>query len=150
MALIRWNPTGDVWGEMRRVQGEMDRLFGGLLAGSDRARGVGGVFPSLNLYADDKKVTLRYEMPGVPLDKVDITITGDTLTVKGERDLGQSSKEMSFHRRERRGGYFNRTVTLPVEVDPEKAVAKYHNGVLEVVIDRAEKTKPRQIPIKAE
>jgi len=134
---------------MRRVQSELDRLFNGFLAGGDRNHPVPGVFPSMNLYADDKKVTLRYEMPGVPLEKVEITITGDTLTVKGERDLGQSSKEMSFHRRERRGGYFNRTVNLPFEVDPEKAAASYKNGVLEVVIDRAARSKPRQITIKA-
>jgi len=58
--------------------------------------------------------------------------------------------EASYHRRERRGGVFNRTVTLPVEVDPEKSHATYKDGVLEVVIERAEATLPRQIAIKTE
>jgi len=150
MSLIRWNRGNDVWNEMRRVQYEMDQVFRDLMGNQEQFRWTSGLFPALNMIADEQKVALRYEMPGVPLDKVDITITGDTLTVKGERDLGQTNKEASFHRRERRGGYFNRTINLPCEVDPEKAKASYKNGVLEVEIERAEKTKPRQITIKAE
>jgi len=151
MSLIRWNRGGDAWSEIRRVQQEMDQVLRDLVGYQDNVRWTTGLFPALNMIADEQKVALRCEMPGVPMDKVDITITGDTLTVKGERDLGQQAvKEASYHRRERRGGYFNRTINLPFEVDPEKAKASYKNGVLEVEIERAAKTKPRQITIKAE
>lgn len=147
MAIIRWNPIRDPWSEMKRVQDEMDRLFRSYF-GEERHRWSTGLFPAINLLTDEKSVMVRCEMPGVNMDKIDLSTTRDSLTIKGERELPQSGAEMSYHRRERRGGYFNRTINLPFEVDPEKAQASYKNGVLEVRIERAAKAMPRQITVK--
>jgi len=150
MALIRWNQGRDAWTELYRVQDQMDRLFRNFMGYDERQRWSVGLFPAMNISSDQKAVTVRYEMPGVPMEKIELSINKDALTIKGERDLAQTAVEASYHRRERRGGVFNRTVTLPVEVDPEKSHATYKDGVLEVVIERAEATLPRQIAIKTE
>lgn len=148
MAIIRWNQSSEPWSEMKRVQEEMNRLFRSYWGEDARNRSSVGLFPSLNLATDEKTVTLRAEMPGVTLEKIDLSITQDTISIKGEREQTKSGTDISFHRRERRTGYFNRTVSLPFEVDPERARASYKDGVLEVVVDRGEKTKPRQISVK--
>jgi len=149
MAIIRWNPVRDPWNEVKRVQEEMDRLFRTFGSSEDPAACGCGLFPAINLSSDQEKVTVRCEMPGVPMEKIDLSISRDTLTLQGQRDLGQTGAEVSYHRRERRGGHFNRTISLPFQVDPEKAVATYKNGLLEVVVQRDEAAKPRQIAIKA-
>jgi len=148
MAIINWNANKDPWAEMRRVQGDMDRVWRSLWGTDDRSVCSTCLFPALNLSTDEKTVTVRAEMPGVALDKVDISIVHDTVTIKGERDLNQAGSEVSYHRRERRGGYFNRTVTLPYEVDPEKARATFTNGVLEVVVERAARSLPKKVSIQ--
>jgi len=148
MSILRWNQVRDPWQEMRRVQEDMDRALRTHWGQEDASHASTGLFPAMNLSSDTERVTVRCEMPGVPMDKVDLSITRDTITLKGQRELQQKSPEVSYHRRERRGGYFNRTINLPFEVDPEKAAATYKNGVLEVVVGRAEATKPRQITIK--
>jgi len=148
MSILRWNQAREPWQEMRRVQEDMDRMFRSLWGQDEANRWSPGLFPAMNLSSDAERVTVRCEMPGVPMDKIDLTVTRDALTLKGQRELQQKGAEVSYHRRERRGGYFNRTISLPFEVDPEKAAASYKNGVLEVVIARVATTKPRQIAIK--
>jgi len=150
MSIIRWNPVRDPWLEMKRAQEEMDRLFRSLWSNDETGRGAPGLFPAMNLSADKEQVKIRCEMPGVPQEKIDLSIDRDTLTIKGQRELEQKGSDVSYHRRERRGGYFNRTLSLPFEVDPEKASAKYSNGVLEVTVQRAEASKPRQVSIKVD
>jgi len=148
MAIVRWTPRKDTWSELNRVQEQMDRLFHSFLGNDDRVKWSTGLFPAMNIATDQKTLTVRYEMPGVSMDKIDLSINKDTLIIKGEREVSRAAGEASYHRRERVGGYFNRTVTLPVEVDPEKSKASYKNGVLEVVIERAAASLPRQITIK--
>jgi len=148
MAIVRWNPAREQWSELRRMQEEMDRVFRSFLNTDEQWKGATALFPALNLSTDEKSVTLRCELPGVAPDKVDLSITKDTLTLKGERDVAKPLGEVSYHRRERRGGTFNRTVTLPFEVEPEKARASFKNGILEVSVERAQRTMPRQITIK--
>jgi len=101
----------------------------------------------VNVCAEDRTVTVRCEMPGVPLDALDISLTRDTLTVKGQRLTRVSREGVSYHRRERREGHFNRTLNLPFEVDPEKAKASYKDGVLKVTVERAASTMPRQLTV---
>ncbi len=149
MTRLLWNPAGSLWDEMERFRQEMDRLFGsfGRLGGL-RAHSP-GVFPAMNLSSDERSVTVRCEMPGVPMENIDLSITRDTLTLKGHRERDGKDEDVSYHRRERRMGYFNRTITLPFEVDPEKAQASYKDGVLTVTVERAAKNLPKKISIAA-
>lgn len=147
MSYHYWMPAGDPWHELRRAHAEMDRLF---RQGRGRTGGrSAGVFPAMNVCSDDRTVTVRCEMPGVPLDALDISLTRDTLTIKGQRVTPPAPDGVSYHRRERRGGHFNRTLNLPFEVDPEKARAHYKEGVLKVTVERAAATMPRQLTVSA-
>ncbi len=146
MSRYFWNPSFDFLGEARRMQREMNRLMASN-AGLGRSTGL---FPALNVCSDDKALTVRCEMPGVPMEALDIALTRDTLTIKGQRELGLEGQDVSFHRRERRGGQFNRTLTLPFEVDPERASATYKDGVLVLRMERAAASMPRQLSVRAE
>ena len=141
----RWGyhaPT--VWREMSRLSREMDRLFGETTAGSGA-----GVFPPLNLYDDGESLVVRAEVPGIDPQAMEISATVNALTIKGERRRPETDAQASFHRRERSHGSFNRTINLPQEVNPAKVQANYKRGVLEVLLPKAEETRPRKIEIRS-
>src|SRR4051794_6887276 len=102
-----------------------------------------GIFPQVNLFDDGNSYVVRAEMPGVNKDTLDVTVKGDQLTVSGERIIAVANA--SYHRREREGGKFSRTLTLPEIVDGDRIAATYKNGVLEVVLPRVPKAQPRKI-----
>lgn len=140
-----WSP----FGELERMRQEMDRLTQGMLyRGIQRPR-VAGVFPLVNITEDKDSFFLRAELPGVQPDNLDISATSNTVTISGERRITDESDGNKYHRREREGGLFSRVVSLPDQVDAEKIEASCSNGVLTVTIPKAEKSKPRQISVKA-
>ncbi len=91
---------------------------------------------------------LKANLPGFGSDDVQITVTADVLTLRGELKPAETPKETTFHILERRSGTFERTVTLPVSVQTEKAKADFENGVLTIKLPKAETVKPRMITIK--
>jgi HSP20 family protein len=103
----------------------------------------------MNLYAGDEGVILTAELPGLEPDDLEITVLGETLTLSGSRNMGDVEEGVKYHRRERGQGQFNRTVQLPFVVDSESVEAKFTNGVLHVVLPRAEEDKPRKISVNA-
>jgi HSP20 family protein len=137
------------FGELERMRQEMDRLTQGmLLRGIQRPR-LAGVFPLINLTEDKDNFFLRAELPGIEPDKLDISATSNSVTISGERRIQDQSEGTRYHRREREGGRFSRVVSLPDQVDAEKIEANCNDGVIEITIPKAEKSKPRQISIKA-
>lgn len=137
-----WDP----WREIGHLQNEMGRMLAG-------ARTMSGAytqreFPPVNLYVKEHDVLLTLEAAGIDPEKVDITVTGDTVTIRGERSLESVSSGESFHRRERVSGQFQRTLQLPFEVDPDKTEARYERGVLSVRMGRPESQKPRKVLVK--
>ena len=112
------------------------------------ARDFAGVFPPVNVYEDKDNYLLTAELPGVKPEEVEITVTEDALTLKGERKRDDGGNGASYHRRERGSGYFRRIVSLPNKVDPEKVEASSHHGILHVTLPKAEHVKPRQIKVK--
>lgn len=88
-------------------------------------------------------------MPGVKPEDIDITITGDTLTIKGEVKAEEKVEKANYIRRERRYGAFSRSLTLPTSVVAEKAKAEFENGVLTLTLPKAEEVKPKTIKVKA-
>jgi HSP20 family protein len=127
---------------MSRLSREMDRLLSGTQSVSRS-----GVFPTLNLYDDGESVIVRAEVPGIDPKDLEINATVNSLTIKGERKRTEAEGKASFHRRERGHGTFSRSINLPQEVDPNKVQASYKLGVLEVMLPKAEETKPRKIEI---
>ncbi len=136
-----WDP----WREIGQLQNEMTRM----LAGARACPSLGQrEFPPVNLFVNEHDVLLTLEVPGIDPAKVDITVTGDTVTLKGERQVEQLKDGQAFHRRERPSGKFEREVQLPFEVDPSKTDATYARGVLAVRMARPESLKPRKVTVK--
>jgi HSP20 family protein len=98
---------------------------------------------------DQDNYYVRAELPGVKTDELGISVTGDTLTLSGERKLPEESEKASYHRREREAGSFSRVISLPTRLDVDKVKALAEDGVLTVVLPKAESAKPRQIAVKS-
>lgn len=152
MAIIRFPVFHDMpvaFREIDRMKRDMDRLFGSFMRGGPLSAMTGsGVFPALNLSEDDDKVFVNAELPGIKPEDLDISVIGDTLTLRGERKADEGS-EGSYHRRERKMGRFHKAVTLPYAVNPEDVEASFKDGVLSIVMKKAESAKPKKITIKA-
>lgn len=135
------------WEELERMRREMDRLSEDFLEGAFREPAA-GVFPLLNVTEDKDKYYVRAELPGVSAEELDISATGNTLSISGERKTIGDEEKARFHRRERGEGRFSRVITLPGQVDPDKVDASCTNGILTVVLPKAEVAKPKQISVK--
>jgi HSP20 family protein len=145
--LIRWEPMS----EMVTLRDAMDRLFDeaftrpwGLANGG---RGAG--MPAVDMYQTDENVVVKVAVPGIKPEDVQISVTGDLLTIKGDTKEESDTKEKAYHIREQRWGTFERTLTLPTAVNSEKAQAEFENGVLSVTLPKAEDVKPKTITVKA-
>lgn len=134
--------------ELDRMRRQMDWLSGGAarrLFGEPSA----GVFPLMNVTEDKDNYFVRAELPGLKADELDISVTGDTLSISGERKLPVEDEKAQYHRRERESGTFSRIVSLPAQVDTGKVEARCTDGVFTVTLPKAETAKPKQIAVKA-
>jgi len=107
-----------------------------------------GVFPLTNLTEDKNNYYVRAELPGVKGDELDIQVTGNNLAISGERKIA-AEEEARYHRREREAGTFSRMIGLPGEVDTDKIGANLENGILTIVVSKAEIAKPKQISVSS-
>lgn len=109
---------------------------------------VGGQprYPALNVWEDQNSFYAEAEIPGVSQDQLEVFTIGDELTIRGERKPLEGNG-VNYHRRERGLGTFERVVTLPAEVDANKVEAHLHNGVLSIVMPKAEQAKARKIQV---
>jgi HSP20 family protein len=148
MAVIRWGREGDIFSELSRMQSDLSRLFGEF---DSRSRGgyKASVYPPLNIYNDGESFIVRAELPGVDPKSLDLEVTGDTLTLRGERKLPELEEGSSYHRRERDFGQFRRSFSLPERVDGSKVMATCEDGILEIRLPHAEEAKARKISVKA-
>mgnify|MGYP003574701242 FL=1 len=141
MALIRWNP----FGEVDTFQRQMNRLF------EDYARpdnSVSGWTPRVDIFEDENQIILSAELPGLSDKDVTVNVENNVLTISGERKLENEESKDGYTRVERYYGSFNRSFSLPNTVDIEKVDAKMDKGVLTVTLPRREETKPKQIEVK--
>ena len=106
----------------------------------------GGSYPPLNIFRKGDDLVLIAEVPGISKSEVDIQVKGRTIRLSGTKAV-KYGDAVSLHRRERLAGRFDRSVTLPVEVDVEGIKAECHDGVLALFLPRAERDKPRTIKI---
>ena len=103
----------------------------------------------IDMYQTKDEVVLKAALPGVKPEEVDITITGDTLTIKGEHKEEKETKEEDYLYKEHRYGAFSRSVTIPIQVESDKAEAVFENGILTLTVPKSEQVKPKQIKVKA-
>lgn len=106
-----------------------------------------GVFPALNLWEDADRYVLEAELPGIKADGVEVSVVDDVLTLQGTRPAA-APEAGGFLRRERAAGAFARSIQLPAGVDASQVEATLRDGVLTVVLPKAETAKPRRIPVK--
>lgn len=142
--ITRWQPFQELV-SMRR---DMDRLFDEFFSNPPT---VGDMWshPSIDLYQTDDEIVVKATLPGLDPDDLDIQITGDTLTLRGETKSEEEITEATYHLRERRQQTFSRSLRLPTTIIAEKAKAEMKNGVLTLSLPKAEETKPKVITVKA-
>jgi HSP20 family protein len=138
--------------EMETLRREMDAIFGGLVQEQDEAMaflpGLGTRrYPRLNLNEDADNYYLAALVPGIEVESLEINLTGMTLTLSGERHAEETEGAL-WQRRERGHGKFMRAIELPLEVDTAKISAEYDDGVLRVLLPKAEAARPKRISIK--
>jgi HSP20 family protein len=143
-----WPSESTAFSELNRMRSEMESLFGRLAESLPTSFGP-GVFPLINVTEDNDRLYVRAELPGVKADELEISATGNSLSIGGERKVAPESEATSYHRREREAGAFRRTITLPADIDSNRVEAHYNNGILAVTLPKAELAKPKQITVKA-
>jgi HSP20 family protein len=126
----------------------MDRLFDDAFTRPFSLTNAWSV-PAVDMYQTDDEIVVKAALPGVKPDEVQISVTGEVLTIKGEIKHEEDKKERSWHIRERRFGSFERSLILPTDVVADKAKAEFENGVLTITLPKAEDVKPRTIAVKA-
>jgi HSP20 family protein len=143
--LTRWEPVR----EMMTLREAMDRLFDDAFTRPLSGRDGGWSAPAIDMYQTDDEVVVKAAIPGFKADEVQINVTGDMLTLRGEMKQEEEQKDKAWHMREQRWGSFERSVTLPTDVKADKASAEFENGILTVTLPKAEEVKPKTITVKA-
>lgn len=141
MLAARWEP----WTELNRLSREMDRLFA--RNGNGQSANIAR-YPLVNLWEDNDHVYAETELPGFQLSDLEIYVTGNQLTLKGERHAPKHESG-TWHRQERGHGQFMRVVELPSDIDADNVAAEFKHGVLMITLPKSESVKPRRIEIKS-
>jgi HSP20 family protein len=148
MDIMEWKP----FREVTKLRHEMDRLWDDYFGSGRRAFKPMQAewIPSVDVSETADKVTVKAEIPGIDSKDIDISISGDLLTIKGEKKTEHEEKEENYHLVERSCGSFSRSLRLPVGVVADKIEASYKQGVLTIVCPKKEEVKAKAIEIKAE
>ncbi len=150
MELIRWrNGLADPFEDFESLQSEINRLFE--LTRVPEPRGIfeRTFSPAVDVREDPDKFEVLCDVPGVEIQDIEISVSGSVLTLKGEKKPSGAKEGSDTYREEMKEGRFQRTLQLPLPVDPDKVDAALKDGVLKVVLPKREELKPRQIAVKA-
>lgn len=145
--LIRWSPTR----EMVSLRQAMDRLFEDAFVGgwSDQNGGRLTARLPIDAYSTDNEIVVKAAVPGVKPEDVEITVEGDNLTIKGQAEAETKEENANYFFAERHHGEFTRTLQLNVPVDVDAIKATFEDGVLTVVLPKAEEVRPKVIKVQA-
>lgn len=143
----------DEWNPFLVLRNEMDKVFDNFSRGFELepfGKGINTFQPKVNIVDSEKEITVSVEIPGMDEKDIDLSLTKDSLTIKGEKKEEKEEKGKNYHRMERSYGSFSRTLPLPVEINTEKAEASYKQGVLTILLPKTEKAvkETKKIPIK--
>jgi HSP20 family protein len=148
MSLMRFDPER----EFLSLRDAMNRLMEesfvlpsmiGEVRGSGRSWGL-----AVDMYETNDNLVVKASVPGIKPEQLDVTVQGETLTIKGETQDEQEREQGRYHVRERRHGAFSRTLTLPFPIQSDKVQATFENGVLMLTLPKAEEIKPRNIKVQ--
>lgn len=145
MSIVRWEPLRD----FMTLREAMDRLFEDSFVGRRPKEWIPAEGTlALDMFQTEEAAVIKSSVPGVKPEEIDITISGNTLTISGETKEEEEVKEEDYIRRERRYGSFSRSVVLPEGLEPDKAEASFEDGVLTLSIPKAPEAKPKVIKVK--
>ena len=141
--LVRWYP----FREMTKLQDEINKAFD-VVGRRFLPSETNAVWtPAVDLFEDEGTYVLKAELPGMSKEDIELQLENRTLTLRGERKMEKEVKEEAYHQLERSYGRFVRTFTLPTAVEERKITANFKEGVLEVIVPKAEDAKPKLIAI---
>ncbi len=153
MLRTQWYPFQDLRSaQEERAQDQMDRLFAHALGLHGQWQGATGAStrawaPALDISERKDAYLVAVELPGVEADDLQITLEAGLLTIQGERHFANDSSEEQFHRVERSSGAFRRSITLPAHVEADAVEASMEDGVLRIMVPKAEEAKPKRIQV---
>ncbi len=152
MNVIRWQrPVMTPWssfGRLSDLREEIDRLFDAPLNELARTSNLlSGWTPALDVYEQKDNFVIKVELPGMSKEDITVSLHEGSLSISGERKSGTKHTEAEVYRAERFFGRFQRTVTLPAPVAPDKVKAQYKDGILTVTLPKTEEAKPKQIDV---
>ena len=153
MLRTQWYPFGDLRStQEERAQDQMDRLFAHALGLHGQWQGATGAAtpawaPALDIAERTDAYLVTVELAGVKLDDLEIILEEGLLTIQGDRQFANDSSEEQFHRVERSSGAFRRSITLPAHVEADAVEASMEDGVLRILVPKAEEAKPKRIQV---
>ena len=154
MVMERWRPGREVrhWSPSRELE-EWERrfveIFGHPFLPAIWRTGERGWMPAVDVFEKEDRFVVKAELPGIKEGDIDVSVTDDMLTIKGEKKTETEVKEENYHRSERAYGSFFRSIPIPSGVDTDKVEANYENGVLEVTMPKVAKVKPKKVSVSA-
>jgi HSP20 family protein len=153
MLRTHWDPFQDLRSAQdERTQTQMDRLFAHALGLHGQWQSATGAStrawaPALDISEGTDAYRVTVELPGVKLDDLEITVEDGLLTIQGERHFASESSEEQYHRLERSSGAFRRSITLPAQVEADAVEASMEDGVLRILVPKAEEAKAKRIQV---
>jgi HSP20 family protein len=154
--LARWSPMGelmnrfDPYRSFGDLRSEVNRIFGSFLGGGGGPTAVQGAgTPVVDMYATNDNLVVTVELPGVSDKDVQLSVTGDVLSIRGKRLDADEAKDAHYYWGERWFGQFERHIALPFPVNADSITAAFKEGVLTVTLPKADEIKPRQIRVEA-
>jgi HSP20 family protein len=159
-ALAKRDPDRGALSRVPEYQRQIDRAFDRLLREFDRdpLRALSTLparlasladWPPIDIHEDDKTMTIRVDVPGLDANNLNVEVSGNVLTIRGQREDEWSGNERGVVRRERVSGAFARSITLPSYVDAARTDARYENGTLTITVPKIPGKGPRQVPVTA-
>ena len=152
MVMERWRPGWGIipWRPSRELE-EWERQFDDLLGRPmlRRATMERGWMPVVDVFEKEDKFVVKAELPGMKEEDIDVSVVGDTLTIRGEKKTETEVNEEDYYRCERSYGSFYRSILLPSTVDANKIAADFEDGVLEVTLPKAAEVKPKKVAVSA-
>lgn len=145
MDIVPWKS----FGEISRLRREMDDLFNRIFGETSLSKiGFGKWQPLVDISETNTDVIVKAELPGIDAKDVDVSITGDRLTIKGEKQQEKEEKEENRYRSERFYGTYERVIDLPASIVENKTEATFDKGILTITLPKVEKVKRKQVKIK--
>jgi HSP20 family protein len=139
----------DSFQNLRRLNSVLDEAFGNWPFQPEGSGSITSAWnPACDVFEDGDSVKIVAELPGVKPEDVKLSLENNVLTIRGEKKQEAEERNERVHRYERSYGSFERAFMLPSTVDGEKVSADYRNGILTVVVPKAERARPREIPVR--